>query len=326
MGSSTLSGRIFFQSGVVGYGTTREGDESISELDRLLDTYDGEAGAKTRAGLKEQLTEALYSLTRLESGTFEFVDGASSKFDVGTTFAVVELLRLVDERAAEWEKIRKVLPSNETRLTLASDLPVDRSEVMVDKESWSMLATVAGGASVSSVAGLREISEFEAAKSLAELVKWGLLSTSDEPASSQPVALDSESSSLEAELSALKAELSAPEAELPDSKTAPAAFAELEALKPPLELAEEPPLELTEEPPEELAEEPPLELTEELPEKLAGEPPEEEQVPEREPEKTPATPRVEPKVQPVSFSKKDLSDEERNELIRNIGRGIYPSD
>lgn len=291
VGSLTLNGRIFFQSGVVGYGTTREGDDSISELDLLLDTYDGEAGDETRAGLKEQLTEALYGLTLLDSGTFEFVEGASSKFDVGTTFTVVELLRLVDERIAEWEKIRKVIPSNTTQLTLAPELPVDRSEVMVDKEAWSMLATVAGGASISMAAGLRGISEFQAAKSLTELVKWGLLSTSDEPvATTEPVALKTRSSSLESELFALKTELAAPESDLASPKTtAPAAFAELESLEPPLELVEE--------------------LSEE---------------PSPEPEKKSATPRVEPKVESVSFSKKDLSDEERDELIRNIGRGIYP--
>ncbi|NNC91632.1 MAG: DUF4388 domain-containing protein [Acidimicrobiia bacterium] len=39
----------------------------------------------------------------------------------------------------------------------------------------------------------------------------------------------------------------------------------------------------------------------------------------------PEVPRVEPTTEPVTFSKQDLSREERDEMIRNMGRGIFPS-
>jgi hypothetical protein len=39
----------------------------------------------------------------------------------------------------------------------------------------------------------------------------------------------------------------------------------------------------------------------------------------------PEVPRIEPTTEPVTFSKQDLSREERDEMIRNIGRGIFPS-
>lgn len=39
----------------------------------------------------------------------------------------------------------------------------------------------------------------------------------------------------------------------------------------------------------------------------------------------PDVPRIEPATGPVTFSKQDLSREERDELIRNMGRGIFPS-
>jgi len=38
-----------------------------------------------------------------------------------------------------------------------------------------------------------------------------------------------------------------------------------------------------------------------------------------------AIPRLEPTTEPVMFSKKDLSREEIDEIIRNIGKGIFPS-
>ena len=39
----------------------------------------------------------------------------------------------------------------------------------------------------------------------------------------------------------------------------------------------------------------------------------------------PEVPRIEPTTEPVTFSERDLSREERDEMIRNIGRGIFPS-
>ncbi|MDH3539094.1 MAG: DUF4388 domain-containing protein [Acidimicrobiia bacterium] len=39
----------------------------------------------------------------------------------------------------------------------------------------------------------------------------------------------------------------------------------------------------------------------------------------------PDVPRIEPTTERVTFSKDDLSREERDEIIRNIGRGIFPS-
>jgi hypothetical protein len=39
----------------------------------------------------------------------------------------------------------------------------------------------------------------------------------------------------------------------------------------------------------------------------------------------PEVPRIEPTTESVTFSKQDLSREERDEMIRNIGRGIFPS-
>ncbi len=295
VGSTTQSGRIFFQSGSVAYGTTRAGEESISELDRLFVSHDAQAAAEAPDRIKEQLIEALHGLSLLESGSFEFIDGAMSKLDVGPAFTVVELLRLVDDRAAAWEKVRKVIPTNTTQLALAPELSADRSEVMVDKESWSMLATVSGGSSISEVARLRGTSDFQAAKSLAELVKWGLITTDEAVAPrSELSGTGIESTTVKTDLPSSKPELPALQSELPEPKSglAPsvrsarrtAAFARLEAL----------------------------------------EQPKEDQTPEAE--EKPAPPRVDPKVAPVSFSKKDLTEEERNELIRNIGKGIYPSD
>lgn len=115
--SPTLSGRIFFESGVVAYGTTRAGEDSLSELDRLLESYDEDSPARARPVIKEQLTEVLHGLMQAKSGTFDFDEGTpggTRSFDVGVTFTVTDLLAEVDNRIEEWRKIREVIPSTST--------------------------------------------------------------------------------------------------------------------------------------------------------------------------------------------------------------------
>ena len=261
--SPTISGRIFFESGVVAYGTTRAGEDSLSELDRLLESYDEDSPVGARPVIKEQLTEVLHGLTLAKSGTFDFDEGTPGSirsFDAGVTFTVTDLLAAVDNRIEEWRRIREVIPSTSTPLGLASDLPAARPEVTLDASAWTMLSTVGGGASIVDVATKLEVSEFNAAEKLSQLVNEGLLAVAGEV---EPA---------------------------PSTDSGPADSA-IEPVEPPLELKKEQPSIRR----PELAEEP-------------------------------STPRVDPKVGPVAFSHKDLSREERNELVRNIGKGIYPSD
>ncbi len=261
--SPTISGRIFFESGVVAYGTTRAGEDSLSELDRLLESYDEDSPVGARPVIKEQLTEVLHGLTLAKSGTFDFDEGTPGSirsFDAGVTFTVTDLLAAVDNRIEEWRRIREVIPSTSTPLGLASDLPAARPEVTLDASAWTMLSTVGGGASIVDVATKLEVSEFNAAEKLSQLVNEGLLAVAGEV---EPA---------------------------PSTDSGPADSA-IEPVEPPLELKKEQPSIRR----PELAEKP-------------------------------STPRVDPKVGPVAFSHEDLSREERNELIRNIGKGIYPSD
>ncbi len=261
--SPTLSGRIFFESGVVAYGTTRAGEDSLSELDRLLESYDEDSPARARPVIKEQLTEVLHGLMQAKSGTFDFDEGTpggTRSFDVGVTFTVTDLLAEVDNRIEEWRKIREVIPSTSTPLGLASDLPAARPEVTLDARAWTMLSTVGGGASIVDVATKLEVSEFKAAEKLTELVNQGLLAVAGEVETSPRIDSDPADSAIES--------------------------------------AEQP-----------------LELKKEL-----------RSIRRPELDEKPSTPRVDPKVEPVAFSHEDLSREERNELIRNIGKGIYPSD
>lgn len=304
--SQTIGGRIFIDSGVVAYATTRAGADSLAELDALLESYDGDSVAGARPAIQEQLTEVLHELTQLEAGTFAFVELADSSrsFDVGVTFTVEDLLGLVDERIEDWRRIHEVIPSTDVALSLSSDLPTEHREVTLDSDSWSILSAVGGGASISEVASKLDTSEFLAGRRLAELVTQGLMAVSGETplradSASQDPASQPYSSTAYSRLASLE---SSPEVEEDKWATRLPGLAEDTS---DIKLAE-------------------------LREDAAIRPPRPERVrPDSrptDPTSEPSTPRVEPKEKPVSFSKKDLTPEERDEMIRNIGKGIYPSD
>ena len=255
--SSTITGRVFFESGVVAYGTTRAGAESLAELDGLLESYNGGSVDAARPAIKEQLTEVMYGLIELDSGTFDFLEGShgSRSFDVGVTFTVSELMQMVDERKEHWREIRKLIPSNSAGLSFASELPFDQPQVTIDSDLWALVPALAGGASTSEIAEMLGVSEFQAAQRLTELVNRGLVSTEGE--STSPEKTESHTA-VSVRLAELKRE---------------------HAASRPTETKERP-----------------------------------------------SAPKVDPKVEPVAFSSEDLTSDERNELIRNIGKGIYPSE
>jgi len=266
-------GRVLFQDGSIGYATTATSEDTVQELDSLLARYQagglgassldgGETPASMEDVLREQLTEVLYHLTLVESGSFNYTRSPDRPgFDAVDSFSVDDLLRLVDIRIEEWRQIREVVPSNETFYQLVSDIPDGRGELTLSAPRWRLLAAVGGGASVTDVAVALDLPEFHAAGKVADLVEDGLL----EPAGEAARALESETTRAS------------------DDETESEAVGDDNT-------------------------EPPTEWNSDL-EAVIG----------------PEMPRAAPRTDPVTFSKQDLSREDMDEMIRNIGRGVFPS-
>ncbi len=265
-------GRVLLQDGSIGYATTMTGEDTVQELDSLLERYQqggidvpslhGETPMSLEDVMRDQLTEVLYHLTLLESGSFGFAQSleGSNSAD-GDTFSVEDLLRHVDVRIDEWRKIREVIPLNEADYELVWHIPEGQAEVTVSAPNWTLLAAIGGGASIGEVAAALDVYEFHAARKMAQLVEDGLL---------EPVGVDW------------------------DPESEPVAEGVADEAAPEAEWSDYP--------------EPEAEWNSDL-ESVAG----------------PEMPRVEPTNDPVTFSKRDLSREEMDDMIRNIGKGIFPS-
>lgn len=182
-------GRVFFVDGNVVYATTRSGDQLIDDLFRM-DFFDEEekmALERRAVRLEEvmssrvevlnvffeyQITDVFVRLLQLEKGGFTFEEGVSTRYETPYSRTVEDVLKLAEIRAAEWEKIREVVPSTRTPFRLA---PAIEEDVTIDPRSWTMIAALAGNPTVTTLAGALKIFEFVAARQLAELVRRGLV-------------------------------------------------------------------------------------------------------------------------------------------------------
>jgi len=274
-------GRILFQNGSAGYATTATGDDTLQELDALLERYrtggfDSSAlnhePVTLEVVLREQLTEVLHSLNDVESGSFAFTGSPDpSGQEVIDVFNVDELLRGVDVRTEDWRKIREVVPANDTVYRLVSSVPGHSAEVTLSAPMWVLVAALGAGASVTDLAESLDVYEFHAALKVAELVDEGLLEPADGWIDTEP---------------RVDSEWQQPAGDAADEWPSVAESAgDWESVD---------------------------ESTDEWQSDLEG---------LAEPE----VPRIEPTTESVTFSKQDLSREERDEMIRNIGRGIFPS-
>lgn len=274
-------GRILFQNGSVGYATTATGDDTVHELDTLLERF-RDGGFDTSAlnqdpvtledVLREQLTEVLHSLNDLESGSFSFTGSPDpAGLEVIDVFNVDDLLSDVDVRTEEWRKIREVVPANDSVYHLVPAAPGHSGEVTLSAPMWALVAALGAGASVTDLADSLGVYEFHAALKVAELVEVGLLEPAAAWVGAEPPR---------------------------DSESSQPADDPADEWRPVEESVDD----------WESVDEPTDEWQSDL-EALAE----------------PEVPRIEPTADPVTFSKQDLSREERDEMIRNIGRGIFPS-
>jgi Domain of unknown function (DUF4388) len=115
--------------------------------------------------------DALFELLRFTEGSFTFEadvvhDAASSPADIE------ELLTGAEALLAEWREIESVVPSMDAWVTLRRSLATDA--VTIDRERWTTLVAVGGGASVRSIATALDYGELPVSRAVRDLVELGV--------------------------------------------------------------------------------------------------------------------------------------------------------
>ncbi|MGI8792278.1 MAG: DUF4388 domain-containing protein [Acidimicrobiales bacterium] len=154
------------------------------QVDGRLWFEGGEIVQATVSGRPVQHVDGVFQILRLAQGTFSFE--SDIKAPKPTDGEKVEsVLGSAQERLSEWRDIAKVVPHLDCTLAMTEALPAD--EVLVDQGQWKILVKVAGGASVRQLMDSTGASEFDACRSVRELIDAELLSidTSVKPRSAR---------------------------------------------------------------------------------------------------------------------------------------------
>lgn len=124
-------------------------------------------------GTETSAVDGLFQLLRLESGTFNF-DNDSVAEQRSDPEIIDMVLADAQVRLGEWNEIARVVPHLDVIVDMAADAPAD--EIVVTREHWRLLRTVAGGRSVLDLMRALGQSEFDTCRTVKELVDAELAS------------------------------------------------------------------------------------------------------------------------------------------------------
>ncbi len=183
----SLTGRVFFVDGCLTYATTRDGDGSIAALARLGTRPERDRRGRNPGGrwpdparplILQQISEVLIRLSHGSAGRFWFVEGVVTRAygaEEIQRFEADDVLEAAAARRAEWAKIVQIVPDTSIRFVVRPRLAAGVSRVVVDAETWPILAAIGGGASIQDVAERLNLFELSAAGLVAGLYGRGLI-------------------------------------------------------------------------------------------------------------------------------------------------------
>ena len=117
------------------------------------------------------LVDAVFELLRLEEGAFSFEQDSPPRIPMPPQ-SVGDVLADAEERIIEWRDIASVVPSLNVVVMLTPDPP--GPTITLDVAQWRMLTGVADGRPLADVAHQFLLGEFEACRTVKQLVEMGL--------------------------------------------------------------------------------------------------------------------------------------------------------
>ncbi len=124
-------------------------------------------------------TEVVFELLRFKEGEFVFEADVEAP-SKGSGEDVEPVLEQAEAMLEEWKSIEAVVPSLDSWLSLAPELPDD--EVSIDRDRWKLVSLVGGGTTVGALADALELGELGVSRQAKELVESGLVAIGDAPA------------------------------------------------------------------------------------------------------------------------------------------------
>jgi hypothetical protein len=123
-------------------------------------------------GNSRTVADALFSLLRLDEGSFSFRAEGNPPASTSPPEDVAPLLEEAEARLAEWPAIAAVVPSLGRQVCLSEAVG---SPVTLLPVQWQLVAAIGGGKEAGEVLDALQLGEFDGSKALKELVELGVV-------------------------------------------------------------------------------------------------------------------------------------------------------
>lgn len=189
------AGRIYLDNGSLTYASVEPDDTLRAHLlaagvvtETGLSQVDLSNGSLTEAlapgvssaalgdVIREQCTESLYRIRRPQSGPFSFSVDSRPRYATGQSYDVEMIISEADRRATEWADIEEVVPDLTTSWRMVPE--IEEESVKLSDVAWRFLAALEGTSSVKSLAQRLGLTDFQAARRMAELSRARLVENS----------------------------------------------------------------------------------------------------------------------------------------------------
>lgn len=126
--------------------------------------------------VREQVSDALFDLLRLEEGALRFdADSVMAEVDLGIAVPPEAAVAHAEKRLETWNKIKEKIPSLETRFTMAATPGAKSTEIHLKPREWMLLCHLHGSRSVADLVELTGYSDFDTARILYGMYAGGLI-------------------------------------------------------------------------------------------------------------------------------------------------------
>lgn len=188
------AGRIYLEGGSLTYAAV-EPDEALRAhllaagvvTESGLNAIDLSNGALTEALapdastsalsdiIREQCVESVHRIRRPQAGPFTFLVDSRPRYATAQSFDIEMIISEADRRAVEWADIEEVVPDLTTSWHMVP--AIEEESVKLSDTAWRFLAALEGSSSVRDLSQRLGLTDFQAARRMAELSRARLVET-----------------------------------------------------------------------------------------------------------------------------------------------------
>jgi protein-tyrosine phosphatase len=172
-------GRVLARQGSLGAdelaAAEEEAEASGRPLSEVLLSSESVTEDDLNGAFRNQIEEVAFELLRRDFGEFSWESDAKAEPDFTLELSVEEVLEASDKRVAQLERIRKVIPSDQSSFSIAPNPKPTNGGITVSVEEWQLLSLIDGRSSAADIGREAGLNDLTVLTVLHDLVSRGLL-------------------------------------------------------------------------------------------------------------------------------------------------------